>query len=61
MLQMGYTQEDIQYSLVNQRYDEIMATYLLLDYRNSEVHRRIHILQFLAHTNAIYSCDLSCL
>uniref|UniRef100_A0A8B9KNR7 non-specific serine/threonine protein kinase n=1 Tax=Astyanax mexicanus TaxID=7994 RepID=A0A8B9KNR7_ASTMX len=36
MLQMGYSQEEIQDSLVNQKYDEIMATYLLLDYRNSE-------------------------
>ncbi|XP_015460073.3 serine/threonine-protein kinase MARK2 isoform X9 [Astyanax mexicanus] len=37
MLQMGYSQEEIQDSLVNQKYDEIMATYLLLDYRNSEL------------------------
>ncbi|XP_060747088.1 serine/threonine-protein kinase MARK2 isoform X10 [Tachysurus vachellii] len=36
MLQMGYAQDEIQDSLVNQKYDEIMATYLLLDYRNSE-------------------------
>ncbi|XP_017327450.1 serine/threonine-protein kinase MARK2 isoform X3 [Ictalurus punctatus] len=44
MLQMGYTQEDIQYSLVNQRYDEIMATYLLLDYRNSELDEGVNML-----------------
>ncbi|XP_072517706.1 serine/threonine-protein kinase MARK2 isoform X8 [Salminus brasiliensis] len=37
MLQMGYSQEKIQDSLVNQKYDEVMATYLLLDYRNSEL------------------------
>ncbi|TSL04309.1 Serine/threonine-protein kinase MARK2 [Bagarius yarrelli] len=37
MLQMGYAQDEIQESLVNQKYDEIMATYLLLDYRNSEL------------------------
>uniref|UniRef100_A0A3B1IJA1 MAP/microtubule affinity-regulating kinase 3 n=1 Tax=Astyanax mexicanus TaxID=7994 RepID=A0A3B1IJA1_ASTMX len=37
MLQMGFSQEEIQESLVNQRYDDVMATYLLLDYRNSEV------------------------
>ncbi|XP_027032544.1 serine/threonine-protein kinase MARK2 isoform X11 [Tachysurus fulvidraco] len=37
MLQMGYAQDEIQDSLVNQKYDEIMATYLLLDYRNSEL------------------------
>ncbi|XP_053334316.1 serine/threonine-protein kinase MARK2 isoform X15 [Clarias gariepinus] len=36
MLQMGYSQEEIHDSLINQKYDEIMATYLLLDYRNSE-------------------------
>ncbi|KAL6470173.1 hypothetical protein MHYP_G00212920 [Metynnis hypsauchen] len=37
MLQMGYSQDEIQDSLVNQKYDEVMATYLLLDYRNSEL------------------------
>uniref|UniRef100_A0A668A956 non-specific serine/threonine protein kinase n=1 Tax=Myripristis murdjan TaxID=586833 RepID=A0A668A956_9TELE len=38
MLQMGFTQDEIQDSLVNQKYNDVMATYLLLDYRNSEVH-----------------------
>ncbi|KAM4714413.1 serine/threonine-protein kinase MARK2 isoform 9-T10 [Anableps anableps] len=37
MLRMGYSQEEIQASLVSQRYDDVMATYLLLDYRNSEL------------------------
>ncbi|KAF5908928.1 serine/threonine-protein kinase MARK2-like isoform X11, partial [Clarias magur] len=37
MLQMGYSQDEIHDSLINQKYDEIMATYLLLDYRNSEL------------------------
>ncbi|XP_065104822.1 serine/threonine-protein kinase MARK2 isoform X8 [Paramisgurnus dabryanus] len=37
MLQMGFLQEEIQDSLVNQKYDEVMATFLLLDYRNSEL------------------------
>ncbi|XP_036404387.1 serine/threonine-protein kinase MARK2 isoform X1 [Megalops cyprinoides] len=37
MLQMGYMLEEIQDSLVNQKYNEVMATYLLLDYRNSEL------------------------
>ncbi|XP_015251402.1 PREDICTED: serine/threonine-protein kinase MARK2 isoform X8 [Cyprinodon variegatus] len=37
MLRMGYSQEEIQDSLVNQKYNEVMATYLLLDYRNSEL------------------------
>ncbi|XP_012718023.2 serine/threonine-protein kinase MARK2 isoform X3 [Fundulus heteroclitus] len=37
MLRMGYSQEEIQDSLVNQKYNEVMATFLLLDYRNSEL------------------------
>ncbi|KAA0723176.1 Serine/threonine-protein kinase MARK2 [Triplophysa tibetana] len=37
MLQMGFLQEEIQDSLVTQKYNEIMATYLLLDFRNSEL------------------------
>ncbi|XP_057199902.1 serine/threonine-protein kinase MARK2 isoform X2 [Triplophysa rosa] len=37
MLQMGFFQEEIQDSLVTQKYNEVMATYLLLDYRNSEL------------------------
>ncbi|XP_041841327.1 serine/threonine-protein kinase MARK2 isoform X11 [Melanotaenia boesemani] len=37
MLQMGFGQEQIQDSLVNQKYNDVMATYLLLDYRNSEL------------------------
>uniref|UniRef100_A0A671TRA7 non-specific serine/threonine protein kinase n=1 Tax=Sparus aurata TaxID=8175 RepID=A0A671TRA7_SPAAU len=38
MLQMGFSQEEIQDSLVNQKYNDVMAAYLLLDYRNSEVY-----------------------
>ncbi|XP_056609417.1 serine/threonine-protein kinase MARK2 isoform X3 [Triplophysa dalaica] len=37
MLQMGFFQEEIQESLVTQKYNEVMATYLLLDFRNSEL------------------------
>ncbi|XP_026869774.2 serine/threonine-protein kinase MARK2 isoform X3 [Electrophorus electricus] len=44
MLQMGYTKEEIQDSLVSQRYDEVMATYLLLDYRNSELEEGVNML-----------------
>ncbi|KAG7484916.1 hypothetical protein MATL_G00054860 [Megalops atlanticus] len=43
MLQMGYSQEEIQDSLVNQKYNEVMATYLLLDYRNSELDECINM------------------
>ncbi|KTF78293.1 hypothetical protein cypCar_00011755 [Cyprinus carpio] len=37
MLRMGYSLDEIQDSLINQKYNDVMATYLLLDYRNSEV------------------------
>ncbi|KAL1252869.1 hypothetical protein QQF64_017562, partial [Cirrhinus molitorella] len=37
MLRMGYSQDEIQDSLINQKYNDVMATYLLLDYRNSEL------------------------
>ncbi|XP_062868325.1 serine/threonine-protein kinase MARK2 isoform X3 [Trichomycterus rosablanca] len=37
MLQMGYSSDEIQDSLVNQRYNQVMATYLLLGFRNSEL------------------------
>lgn len=42
MLQMGFPQEEIEDSLVKQKYNEVMATYLLLDYRNSEVPKYIN-------------------
>ena len=29
-MKMGYNREDIEYSISNQKYDEIFATYLLL-------------------------------
>ncbi|XP_029310950.1 serine/threonine-protein kinase MARK2 isoform X2 [Cottoperca gobio] len=37
MLTMGFSQEEIQDSLVNQKYNDVMAAYLLLDYRNHEL------------------------
>lgn len=43
MLQMGFSLEEIQDSLVNQKYNDVMAAYLLLDYRNSEVHNSQHV------------------
>ena len=37
MLTMGFSAEEIQDSLVNQKYNDVMAAYLLLDFRNNEV------------------------
>lgn len=37
MLRMGYSLDEIQDALIKQKYNDVMATYLLLDYRNSEV------------------------
>ncbi|XP_052000497.1 serine/threonine-protein kinase MARK2-like isoform X3 [Xyrauchen texanus] len=43
MLQMGFFQEEIQDSFINQKYNEIMATYLLLGYRNSELDEGVNL------------------
>ncbi len=37
MLRMGYSLDEIQDALTKQKYNDVMATYLLLDYKNSEV------------------------
>ncbi|XP_051509097.1 serine/threonine-protein kinase MARK2-like isoform X7 [Myxocyprinus asiaticus] len=43
MIQMGFFQEEIQDSFINQKYNEIMATYLLLGYRNSELDEGVNL------------------
>uniref|UniRef100_A0A3P9MVJ3 MAP/microtubule affinity-regulating kinase 3 n=1 Tax=Poecilia reticulata TaxID=8081 RepID=A0A3P9MVJ3_POERE len=55
MLRMGYSQEEIQDSLLNQKYNEVMATFLLLDYRNSELDElplKARLGNDLSNTNA---------
>lgn len=37
MVTMGFSREEIHESLVNQKYDEVMATYLLLGRKPAEV------------------------
>lgn len=37
MLQMGYSLEEIEDSFVNKKYNQVMATYLLLGYKSSDV------------------------
>ncbi|KAL2079705.1 hypothetical protein ACEWY4_025449 [Coilia grayii] len=43
MLQMGFSLEEIRDSLVNQKYNEVTATFLLLDYRNSELEESVNM------------------
>jgi hypothetical protein len=37
MIQMNFTKEEIRTSLLNNRYDEVMATYLLLDEKRANL------------------------
>ena len=41
MLQMGFSRDEIQEALANNRYDEVMATYLLLDERRQKLTVRL--------------------
>ncbi|XP_062372174.1 serine/threonine-protein kinase MARK2 isoform X2 [Sardina pilchardus] len=43
MVQMGFSQEEIRDALVNQKYNEVTATFLLLDYRNSELEESVNL------------------
>ncbi|XP_076145186.1 serine/threonine-protein kinase MARK2 isoform X5 [Alosa pseudoharengus] len=43
MIQMGFSQEEIRDALVNQKYNEVTATFLLLDYRNSELEESVNL------------------
>lgn len=61
MLQMGFSQEEIEESLIKQKYNEVMATYLLLDYRNSEVHTYINTRVVLIMIMVIHFCADVCL
>lgn len=37
MLQMGFSRDEIGEALTNNRYDEVMATYLLLDEKRQKL------------------------
>lgn len=41
MLQMGFSRDEIQEALTNNRYDEVMATYLLLDEKRQKLTVRL--------------------
>ncbi|XP_064207621.1 serine/threonine-protein kinase MARK2-like isoform X29 [Anguilla rostrata] len=58
MLQMGYSQEEIQDSLINQKYNEVMATYLLLDYRNSEMGEGVSLSIKSRHGNDLTNSNV---
>ena len=44
MLQMGFSRDEIQEALTNNRYDEVMATYLLLDEKRQKLTVRLIFL-----------------
>jgi len=44
MINMGYSRKEIEESLLQQKYNDIMATYLLLGRRGSDVSCCVHVL-----------------
>ena len=60
MIQMNFTKEEIRTSLLNNRYDEVMATYLLLDEKRANLSVCSQIFFLIVHFEVIKSvCWLS--
>ena len=50
MMNMGYSRKEIEESLIQQKYNDVMATYLLLARRGSDVSCFAFSLLFLQRT-----------
>ncbi|CAB3994469.1 MAP microtubule affinity-regulating kinase 3 isoform X4 [Paramuricea clavata] len=53
MMQMNFTKEEIRTSLLNNRYDEVMATYLLLDEKRANLSITMNDLIASSHTSSL--------